>query len=172
MEKTALETGTAEATSAKPSSAVSTEEFVQLFRRFSTIREGAIFRAKKNRTFLRLTEDIEDDSFSPVRRMGFVDVREGDHILLYKIERALIQNTHYAWLRGKETEIKKNVADIITFYFLIPCGSEVKKALFVFGNESVNSVKLFFSFFDTVSEGLTDEQLRAAENDLQQASQV
>ena len=56
----------------------------------------------------------------------------------------------------------RNSLETLTFYFLVQQGEETKKCYLVLCNETINSMRVFFSLFDLVGYGLDDALLQEA----------
>lgn len=153
-----------------------TEEFVSALREFSRVREGSLFRLRRNKTHLPLTNHSSPSSYSINGgfNLRFVELVLGDILLLYQIEASGIDNVQYIWKKsdfdmaeptfaGYEEHFVNNYykrpLETVTFHFLVQHKEEIKKCYLVLCNETHNSIRLFFSLFEMIHEGLSEAQL-------------
>lgn len=147
-------------------------DFVRLLKDFSEVREGTLFRALKNGIRLPLLrEHCTGPNGSYTSNGGFarhVILNKDDSLFLYQIETHGVENAYYIWHGSNlpnepcyET-YEKHVVDnymrrsleTLTFYFLVQQGEETKRCYLVLCNETVSSMRVFFSLFKMISPGL------------------
>lgn len=142
----------------------STKEFLSILREFSRVREGTLLRVRRTKTLLQLTHVAE--SFSQASKFNFTELQKNDLVLLYKIESTAVDRVQFVWKDSASQDSDESVIeyqsrrrqplDTVTFYFLSQQNEEVRKCHLVLCNETMNSLRLFFSMFEIVCDGIEE----------------
>lgn len=160
------------------------KELIALLRKFSSVSVGTLLRTRQQFTKLPIScqDDPKDDGYTLFVPIKFTYLPQDTTLLLFDIEIGKVGQyaenaTYAARYAGLEQDmsfvnyrdsiyadyyesaysddrLRRQILNTVAFHFLTSENDRLTKCHFVLHNQTVDSIRLFFSLFDVVEPGL------------------